>query len=90
MLLLVERQPILQWPKVGVVLQPDCKILTEVTRKAGTRGEVRSTVLSKPEVNNRVDDEFVIVLALTDDGADLHIPLGFGELRHRIKTAYGV
>jgi hypothetical protein len=31
--------------------------------------------LSKPEVNNRVDDEFVIALAPTDDGADLHIQL---------------
>ena len=37
-----------------------------------------------PDVDDRVDDEFVIALAPTDDGPDLQVPLSVGELRHGV------
>ena len=43
---------------------PRGEILTEITREAGSRGEIRTTILSNPKVDDRVDDEFVITLPL--------------------------
>src|SRR5215471_295071 len=66
-LLLVEGQPALQRSKIGIILDPDCQILAELAREARGRHELRSAVLSKPEVDDRIDDELVIALAPTDD-----------------------
>src|SRR6516165_2807276 len=81
-LLLVERQPSLQRSKIGIILDPDCQILAKIAREARGRHELRPAILSKPEVDDRVDYELVITLAPSDDRPDLHVPAGLGELRH--------
>src|SRR5215471_16361263 len=83
-LLLVEGQPPLQRSKIGIILDPDCQILAKIAREARGRHELRPAILSKPEVDDRVDDELVIALAPTDDWPDLHVPAGLGELRHSV------
>jgi hypothetical protein len=59
-LLLIEGQPVLRSSEVGIILKPDGEILTEITRETGSRGKIRTTILSNPKVDDRVDDEFVV------------------------------
>src|SRR5258708_39361225 len=66
------------------MLKPDGEILTEITREAGSRGEIRTTILSNPKVDDRVDDEFVITLTPSDDRPHLDEPSRVQELRHSV------
>ena len=52
-LLLIEGQPVLRPSEVGVILKPDGEILTEITREAGSRGKIRTTISSNPKVDDR-------------------------------------
>jgi hypothetical protein len=83
-LLLIEGQPALQRSEIGVVLDPDRQIFAEVACEARRRREHRPAILSKPDIDDWIEDELVIVLAPTDDRADLHVPLRVRELRHLV------
>jgi hypothetical protein len=74
--LLIEGQPALQRSKIGIILDPDCQILTEIAREARGRHELRPAILSKPEVDDRVDDELVIAECLCRRDVDRIAILG--------------
>src|SRR5580704_6689086 len=72
-LLLVERYEVLDRTEVGVVLDTQREVFTELPRKTRRRCEYGISVMSESEINDRIDDELVIALAPTDNWPDLHI-----------------
>ena len=66
------------------LFKSDGEILTEIPCEAGSRGEIRTTILSNPKVDDRVDNEFVITLTPADDRAHLNEPSRIQKLRHGV------
>src|SRR6516165_3596707 len=80
-LLLVPRLEAPERPDIGVVLDPEREALAEAAGETPARSKDGLPVLSEAEIDNRVKDEFPIVLAPTDDGPDLHVPSRLRERR---------
>src|SRR6266478_8891239 len=84
MLLLVEGQKIAQRPEIGVVLDAECEVLAKISRDARRRREYRVCIRPESDIDNRIDDELIIVLTDADDRPNLKIQLGFREARCRV------
>jgi hypothetical protein len=81
MLLIGQFPEVPDFPEVGIIFEADEQIRVKFARKACGRREVRLAIFSESNVDDRVDDEFVVRIADADDRPYFKPESGLRELR---------
>src|SRR5258708_29299912 len=81
MLLLGNRLEVADLSEIGIVFEAGVQVRAELPRQPGRGREIRLAILSEADIDDRVDDEFVLGVTEADDGTDLQRKPGLGEGR---------